>query len=170
MRVNRQQDALLRAIHDEHSDALRRYVARLTGNHETAEDIVQEALFRLWKKPALLEESDTSIRRWLFTVSRNLVTDNWRSARNTHEVTAEHFPEIAIRDQTDAALDGWILEEALLSLSLQHRVAIVSAYYLGHTVAEIARNENIAEGTIKSRLHYALRALRLALQEIGVTQ
>ena len=59
---------------------------------------------------------------------------------------------------------------ALLSLSLDHRTAVVSAYYLGQSAAEIAAKENIPEGTVRSRIHYALRALRLALQERGVTQ
>lgn len=168
--MTRQQDALLRAVHDEHAAPLQRYVTRLTGNAHTAEDVVQEAFLRLWSHPELLEESDTSIRRWLFTVSRNLVTDNWRSAQNRHEIASDQLPERETRDQIDAALNAWLLSEALLSLSLQHRTAIISAYYLGHSVAEIARGEDTPEGTIKSRLHYALRALRLALQERGVTK
>jgi RNA polymerase sigma-70 factor (ECF subfamily) len=46
----------------------------------------------------------------------------------------------------------------------------VHAYYGGRSVAEIARELDIPEGTVKSRLHYGLRALRLALQERGVTE
>lgn len=43
------------------------------------------------------------------------------------------------------------------------------AYYHGETTSEIAQKLHVAEGTVKSRLHYALRAMRLALQERGVT-
>jgi RNA polymerase sigma-70 factor (ECF subfamily) len=53
---------------------------------------------------------------------------------------------------------------------MEHRTAIVRAYYLGQTVADIAQQEGIPEGTVKSRLHYALRALRIALQERGVVR
>ncbi|MGV0803262.1 sigma factor-like helix-turn-helix DNA-binding protein, partial [Mycolicibacterium elephantis] len=60
------------------------------------------------------------------------------------------------------------LADALKSLSAEHRTAIVRAYYLGQTVADIAEKEGIPAGTVKSRLHYALRALRDALQEKGV--
>ena len=42
------------------------------------------------------------------------------------------------------------------------------SYYLGWTTAQIADDLQIAEGTVKSRLHYAVRALRLRLQEMGV--
>jgi RNA polymerase sigma-70 factor (ECF subfamily) len=71
---------------------------------------------------------------------------------------------------TEPVLDAWLIADALSSLSVEHRTAVVSAYYLGQTVAEIARREDVPEGTVKSRLHYALRAMRLALQERGVTQ
>jgi RNA polymerase sigma-70 factor (ECF subfamily) len=55
----------------------------------------------------------------------------------------------------------------LKALSAEHRNAIVRAYYLGQSVADIAAAEGIAVGTVKSRLRYALRALRTALQERG---
>ena len=71
---------------------------------------------------------------------------------------------------TDATLDRWLVSDALQSLSPEHRNAVVSAHYLGHSVAEIALREGIPEGTVRSRVHYALRALRLALQERGVTR
>jgi RNA polymerase sigma-70 factor (ECF subfamily) len=67
-------------------------------------------------------------------------------------------------------VDKWILADALKSLSAEHRNVIVRSYYLGQTVADIAEREQIPPGTVKSRLHYALRALRNALQERGVVQ
>ncbi len=62
------------------------------------------------------------------------------------------------------------MAEALASLSAEHRRAVVSCYHLGRTVVETADREGVPPGTIKSRLHYALKALRLALQERGVTR
>ena len=67
-------------------------------------------------------------------------------------------------------LDRIVVADALASLSPDHRGVVVDAYWLGHTVPEIARRHDIPEGTVKSRLHYGLRALRLALQERGVTR
>jgi RNA polymerase sigma-70 factor (ECF subfamily) len=164
------QAELLRAIHDAHGPALLRFAMRLTGDYTLAEDIVQEALLRAWKKPAILEQSDESARAWLFTVVRNLVIDDRRSARHNRELLTDNLPESASVDGADAILDAWVVSDALASLSLEHRTAVVSAYYLGHTVAEIARRNDLPEGTVKSRLHYALRAMKIALQERGVTQ
>jgi RNA polymerase sigma-70 factor (ECF subfamily) len=164
------QAEVIRALHDAHGPALLRYVARLTNDYSFAQDVVQEALLRAWSRPAILEQSDEAARAWLFTVARNLVIDDRRSARFAHEVTTEVLPEDSQPDATDAILDKWLLSEALLSLSPEHRAVIVNSYYLGKSAAEIARQEDIPEGTVRSRAHYALRALRLALQERGVTQ
>lgn len=161
---------LLTALNNAHGTAVYRYVLRLTGDAPLAQDIVQEALLRAWRRPVILEQSDESARAWLFTVARNLVIDDRRSAHHRHERGTDSPPEVPTADRTDSVLDAWLLSDALLTLSHEHRAVVVDAYFLGHSVAEIARREDIPEGTVKSRLHYAIRALRLALQERGVTE
>src|ERR1700754_232 len=169
--TDQDQAALLRVIHDTHGKALLRYVLRLTrGDMPFAEDVVQESLLRLWRKPEVLEQPSDNVRKWLFTVARNLVLDDRRSARYNRELQTEYLPEQPSPDAIGPAFDKWILSDALLSLSPDHRNAIVRAYYLGQTVADIAAQEQIPEGTVKSRLHYALRALRIALQERAVVR
>ncbi|MCU1407985.1 MAG: polymerase subunit sigma [Microbacteriaceae bacterium] len=160
---------LLRALHDEHAPALWRYVVRLTHDEAFADDVVQETLLRAWRRPRVLDQSESSARAWLFTVARNLVIDDRRSARALHEFGADPLPEQATADQTDAVLDAWLIADALAGLSAEHRAVVVYAYYQGHSVAECATMLDVPAGTVKSRLHYALRALRLALQERGVT-
>lgn len=164
------QEQLLRVLHDEHAAALWRYVVWLTGDRELAEDVVQETLLRAWKRPQVLDQSESSARAWLFTVARNLVVDNFRSARSRNELVTGTVPERAIADRTDALLDAWLVSDALASLSAEHRAVVVRSYYQGQSTAEIARALDIPDGTVKSRLHYALRALRLILQEQGVTR
>lgn len=168
-RVAPTQDDLLRALHDEHAAALWRYVVWICGDRQLAEDIVQETLLRAWRRPKVLDQSESSARAWLFTVARNLVTDHRRSARSRHEIVSDALPERLADDGIDALLDRWLVADALAALSAEHRTVVVHAYYLGETVAVIAEQLEIPEGTVKSRLHYGLRALRLALQERGVT-
>ena len=163
-------DELLQALHDAHGPALTRFVTHMTNDSSFAKDVVQETLLRAWRHPEILVQSNDSARAWLFTVARNLVIDDLRSARHRREISTDILPETGGDDGTDSALDAWILSDALTSLSPQHRSAIVSSYYLGHSISEIARREGVPEGTIKSRLHYALRALRLSLQERGAAQ
>lgn len=162
--------ALLRALYDEHAAVLWRYVVHLTGDRALADDIVQETLVRAWRKPSVLDQRNASARAWLFTVARHLVIDGARSAQRRHEIDVRALPETISADETDALLDSWLIADALTALSAEHRFVIVHAYYGGRSVAEIARELEVPEGTVKSRLHYGLRALRLALQERGVTR
>jgi RNA polymerase sigma-70 factor (ECF subfamily) len=164
------QSGLLKAIHDAYAPDLLRFALRLTGDPIFAQDVVQEALLRAWKHPAILAQSDDSARAWLFTVVRNIVIDDRRSARRAREILTDDPPDKWAPDAAEGLFDAWVLSDALASLSLEHRTAVVSAYYLGQSVAEIARQNGLPEGTVKSRLHYALRAMRLALQERGVTR
>ncbi|MFC0112656.1 sigma factor-like helix-turn-helix DNA-binding protein [Kibdelosporangium aridum] len=69
----------------------------------------------------------------------------------------------------DPALDSWLISDALTQLTPEHRTVIIRAYYMGQSVSDLAAELDVPEGTILSRLHYGLRALRLALQERGVT-
>jgi RNA polymerase sigma-70 factor (ECF subfamily) len=163
------QASLLRLIHDTHGNALLRYVLRLThGDMAFAEDVVQESLLRLWRNPGVLQQSTEGVRAWLFTVARNQVIDDRRSARYARELRTDSVPERASPDAIGPACDRWIVSEALMSLSADHRIAVVRAYYLGETIADIAGHEQIPEGTVKSRLHYALLALRNTLLQTGV--
>ncbi len=161
--------ALLRALHDRHAPELWRYVVRLTGDDRFAEDVVQETLLRAWRRPQILREDEPAARAWLYTVARNLVIDHQRSARSRRELTSDDVPERATEDATIAVLDEWLVTDSLAQLSVEHRVVLVHAYYGRRSVADIAAELGIPAGTVKSRLHYGLRALRLALQEKGVT-
>ena len=112
-----EQAALLRAVHDEHSHTLLRFVLRLTrGDMPFAEDVVQESMLRLWRKPEVLQQPTENVRAWLFTVARNLVIDDRRSARYTRELQTEYLPERPSPDAIGPAFDKWILSDALLSL------------------------------------------------------
>lgn len=168
------QDAqLLRAMHDEHADALLAHALRLVnGDRQRAEDLVQETLLRAWRHPEALDPDRGSVRAWLFTIARNLAIDAWRR-RGTRvgEVVTDELPEPAQTvDETDRAVEAWTVAEALARLSPQHREVLVECFYQGRSVAEAAARLGVPPGTVKSRTHYALRSLRLILAEMGVTE
>ena len=109
------------------------------------------------------------MRGWLFTVARNILIDEWRTRRHRSEHMVAEVPEVKDQDdRTDQLLQSWVVAEALTQLSQDHRAVLLECYYGGRSVAEAAERLGIPEGTVKSRTHYALRALKLALEEMGV--
>ncbi len=165
--------ALMKALYDEHAAVLWRYAMRLTGDASRAEDVVQETLLRAWQHPEVIDDTERSPRAWLCTVARNLIIDERRSPKFRNVVSSldeTTAPEQPTRDEVDTALDRMLIADAMANLSPEHRAVIERSYYRGWTTAQTAHDLGIAEGTVKSRLHYAVRALRLALQEMGVTR
>jgi RNA polymerase sigma-70 factor, ECF subfamily len=157
-----------RALYDEHAAVLTVYVQRLVlGDRQLAEDIVQETLVRAWKHAGRIPAG--GLRPWLFVTARHLVIDTARSRRARPVEVGAALIEVAAEDDgLDAALDAVLLADALAALSVEHREVLFDAYYRGQTAAQIADDRGLPAGTVRSRLHYALRALRLALQERGV--
>jgi RNA polymerase sigma-70 factor (ECF subfamily) len=165
-----QKEAALQKLHDRHGGELWRFAMRFTHDRQVAEDVVQEVLLRALRDPELGKRGDAAARAWLFTTSQNLIIDRWPSASSRHEYRTEEAPDQSEADATSIVLDRWLITEAMASLSLEHRTVIAAAYSEGRSVADIAARLQIPEGTVKSRLHYGLRMLRLVLQENGVTR
>jgi RNA polymerase sigma-70 factor (ECF subfamily) len=161
----------IRALHDEHAAALWAFAVRLTGgDRQAAEDVVQETLLRAWRNPnspAFTAEQAGSARGWLYTVARRIVIDEWRARNVRPERLVSEVPESGIADGIDAFVESALVADALGRLSPEHRGVLVELYYRRSSVREAAHRLGIAEGTVKSRTHYALRALKLALAEIG---
>ena len=157
-------EALVSSLYAEHGGILLGYVTRLTGDRQIAEDVVQETLLRAWRNADSLSEERGSIRSWLLTVARNIVTDRAR-ARQARPAEVEEDPlrPPAVGDHSEEVVTSITVFEALQGLSPEHRDVLVHVYYGGKTAAEAATALGVPPGTVKSRTYYALRALRLAL-------
>ncbi|HZC10808.1 MAG TPA: sigma-70 family RNA polymerase sigma factor, partial [Mycobacterium sp.] len=110
------EEALMKALYDEHAAPLWRYAMRLTGDAARAEDVVQETLMRAWQHPEVIGDTERPARAWLFTVARNMIIDERRSSRFRNEVRSldgPAAPEPASPDEANAALDRMLVGEAL---------------------------------------------------------
>jgi RNA polymerase sigma-70 factor (ECF subfamily) len=165
-------EELLRALCRDHAGALLNYAIRLTdGDRGLAEDIVQETLIRAWRNPAAVDPRRGSARPWLFTVALHLAIDGKRARRaRPAEVAVTAAAAVGVPDGLDRALESWLVEDALSALSPDHRAVLIETYYRGGTAAAAAAALGVPVGTVKSRAYYALRALRLALEERGILQ
>lgn len=166
-------EELMRSLYEQHAAALLGYVVRLVGQDRArAEDIVQETLLRAWRHPDALAAERGAIRPWLFTVARRLVIDGVRASRSRPtEVAAPVLEAVPSKDdELDRALEAWEIADALRGLSPEHRAALLEVHYRGRTIAEAADILHIPPGTVKSRVFYALRAMRLRLEEQGMAR
>ena len=161
------------ALHERYSGPLFVYAWRRLGDRQAAEEVVQDTLTAAWRHADRFDATRGGVSGWLFSIARNLVIDHLRRQGARPRAVA---PLSLVRDreagdlgsEADRAVEAWQLAEALAGLSAEHRQAIVHVHYLGFTVREAATRLGLPEGTVKSRLYYGLRALRLRLEETGV--
>jgi RNA polymerase sigma-70 factor, ECF subfamily len=161
-------DAAVRAMYDRFRGPLMGYVLRsVGGDFQQAEDVVQETMTRAWQRADSLTPEEAG--PWLFTVAHNLVVSGFRrrSARPAEVPIGDRDFEAA-GDDIDRALQSWQIATALRALTPEHRGVIVELFYRRRTVSEAAAVLGVPVGTVKSRSFYALRALRVTLEEQGV--
>jgi RNA polymerase sigma-70 factor (ECF subfamily) len=160
-----QGEELLDVLYAQHAAPLLAYVQRLLGGDRAqAEEVVQETFLRAWRQRAVL--SGETARPWLYTVARRLVIDSYRKRRPAPVERTD--AGAAAPDELEQAVLRWDVAAAFRTLAADHRAVLLEVHYRDRSVAEAARTLGIPEGTVRSRTYYALRALRLALEERGV--
>lgn len=132
-----------------------------------AEEAVQETFLRAWRASHRYDPELSSLRTWLFSIARNVVVDLARSRRSRLLPEVLEMGLTPSEEPIETVLKSWEIEEGLRRISADHRRAIVEVYYRGRSSAEIAAEIGVPEGTVRSRLFYGLKALRLALEERG---
>ncbi len=164
-------EALMRLLYAEHGRAVLAYATRLTGDRAAAEDVVQETLVRAWRHPEITVNGKGSVRGWLLTVARNIVTDRIRAkgARPQEVAETAAFAAASPEDVETEVVNSMVVMDAMDSLSAEHREVVERIYFRGNTVAETAAELQIPSGTVKSRTYYALRVLRDNLSPGAVT-
>lgn len=155
-----------------HGRVLFAFVLRLVDDHATAEDVLQETMLRAWRNLDAIDPARGDPRSYLFTVAKSVVIDAWRAEQRRPRLVGDDRSLTAepVEDDLDARVDAWMVEQALECLSVEHRAVVDHLYYGGATVTETARLLGIPPGTVKSRAYYAVRALRAAFEEMGMTR
>ena len=166
------------ALFDRYSPIVMGLAFRITADQAVAEDVVQEAFWRLWRKADTFEFGRGSFTSWFFSIARNLAIDAVRRQSSQGQPTNEpdHIMErIAdpAADVPDAAWNGVLQERvkaAVAALPVEQRDVIEMAYFHGMTRQEIARKTGEPLGTIHTRARLALQKLREALRLQGLDE
>ncbi|MGX1805323.1 sigma-70 family RNA polymerase sigma factor [Nocardia sp. NPDC055321] len=139
---------------------------RRLGDTGLAEHAVQETLLRAWKACASYNPDRGSVRTWLLTIERNILIDiaRVRAARpgDTHwdELGDAVEGRSAGPDFTDGLADGMLVAELLAQLPDAQRDAVVQVILRDRAYQDVAADFGVPVGTVKTRVHYALRSLR----------
>jgi RNA polymerase sigma-70 factor, ECF subfamily len=160
----------LRELYRRYSGELFGFACNALGDRDLAEEVVQDVFARAWRHAGDYDPRRASVRTWLYSIARNRVVDARRRAAVRPGVAGGVEPESpAELDRTlEQAVLRWQVAAALARLSPEHREVIRLAHYGGLTLREIAERKGIPLGTVKSRTSYALRSLRLILDEMEV--
>jgi RNA polymerase sigma-70 factor (ECF subfamily) len=153
-------------LYREHAAALLAYAEWFTDNRPAAEDAVQETFLRAWRNLPRLQADERPLRPWLRQVLRHVLIDAARAARAR---PVGLLDDTLIDQEVDGGyeemLDRGLLARALRQLSPAHRQVLVEIYYHDVPAERVAAALGVPAGTVRSRLHYALRALRRQLTE-----
>lgn len=163
------------AVYAAYGAELYRFVLRGLGDPWAAQDVVQETFLRAWRAADRYDPELAGLRVWLFAIARNAMLDHarasasrpWQTRLVDPPTAEEHGPSLP--DPTEAFVRSWLVEEALRRLTTEHRTVIVETYLKGRPAAEVAADLGVPVGTLRSRIFYGLKALRLVMDEMGVT-
>lgn len=130
---------------------------------ELARDAVQEGLIRAWRDLRKLRDPDR-FDAWIYRLTVNACLDQARHKRRRVvevELMTLHAPSTP--DSASAHADRELVDEVLAQLDEQGRAIVVLHYYIGLPLTDVAATLGIPVGTVKSRLHRALAAMRVAI-------
>jgi len=150
-------------------DRAYRYATLVLGSRSDAEDATHDAALMAWRRFGELRDRDR-FDAWFGRILVNACRDRLRARQRTPLSLDSGPPMLGERarsrsavDETEAIASHAELASALRSLTADHREVVVLRFYFDLTVDQIAARTGVGSGTVKSRLHYALRHLRAAI-------
>ncbi|MDO9380963.1 MAG: sigma-70 family RNA polymerase sigma factor [Nocardioidaceae bacterium] len=158
------------AAFDAHARALLGFCVNAIGDRGRAEDLLQETFVRAWRRRDSYDATVGSERTWLFAIARHLVVDELRTQARRPRVVADltdRQHQASDRRVEDDVEDRLQLLAALSGLSDEHRQVVTAVHLGGSTYAELADRTGTSVATLRTRMHYGLRAMRTALETHG---
>ena len=132
-------------------------------DRDEAEDATQEAIVRAWSSWGTLRDR-SRFDAWFDRILVNICRNRMRHTHTLHVVALDAVHDLQTADSHGATIARLVLEPAFARLNPDQRIIVVLRFWRDLSVAEIAERLGIPAGTVKSRLHYALRALRGAIE------
>ena len=159
----------LQTLYRRYSYELYGFAYRSLGDRGAADELVQHVFTSVWRHAESYDRRRGSVRTWVYGIARNAIIDRQRRTSVRPGLAASAEDETNEPGSLDESIEQialrWQVTAALARLSPQHHEVVRLAHYEGMTMREIAESKGLPIGTIKSRICYAMRSLRLALNE-----
>jgi RNA polymerase sigma factor (sigma-70 family) len=146
------------AVFERHQHRVFRHSLALVPSFDDAKDVVAVAFLEAWRKRSSVRFVDGSLLPWLLVTATHAAQNITRSARRYRDLLERVPPSEDVRDPAEVLDDGPAVA-ALGSLSQNHQMVVTLCIVEGLTVAEAASVLRVPPGTVKSRLHFAKKAL-----------
>lgn len=170
----------LEQLYDRYSRTVYGMALRMLANAEHAEDVVQEAFWRVWRRSSTFQVGQGQFTSWLFGITHNLCIDELRRQRSRPTPVYDDPGNQLLLDMPDTQQDVDVLTwqsekrrmivDALRQLPPDQREVIELAYFGGLSQREIADRLKDPLGTVKTRIRLGLQKLKQLLQNQGVGQ
>ena len=148
-------------VYDEFYSKVSAYVRGKVANHHDAEEVTSAVFLKVVQKADSYDPQKASLSTWVYTITRNTVTDHFRTRRDMVGFEDYMADETYASAMTDDALES--LADALLTLKEKERDLLVLHYYTGHTLKTVAEMMGMSYINAKVIHKKALAALRLAI-------
>jgi RNA polymerase sigma-70 factor (ECF subfamily) len=171
-RIEQQDEGAFRELYCAFSRKLYAYVLRQLSDPAQAEEIVADTLYEVWKAPAKFR-GDSQFSTWLIGIARNKVLMHWRGRKPD----ADHDDVADLAEQLPSDSPGAFdlmaeqqrsdgVRTCVDKLGPDHRECVHLVFYQGMALADVARIQQIPEGTVKTRLFHARQKLKQCLQRM----
>ncbi|MCI0707436.1 MAG: RNA polymerase sigma factor [Ignavibacteriae bacterium] len=153
----------LGTLFERYHEKLYGFFVRHTGKKEISEDLVQEVFFRVLKyRHTFRGEAPFTV--WMYQLARNASADYFRKWKNESPMTEyteeQQSDDLLPHEQVQEQEEHRLLKLALLKLSDEKREVLVMSRFQELKYEEIGKILDCPVGTVKARVHYALRDLR----------
>jgi RNA polymerase sigma-70 factor (ECF subfamily) len=160
-RLKQQDRSAIGELYDAYSGALFGVVLRIVQSRELAEQVLQDTFLKAWRNAASYDASKGRLFTWLLNIARNTAIDATRTTHFRHFQKTDSLDGLEHRPGGDGINPEHLgVKDVVNRLEEKYKSLIDLVYFKGYTQEEVAEETGIPLGTVKTRLRYAIGALR----------
>ena len=160
-------------LYEHYAPRVKSYLLRGGATLSEVEELVQEVMFRIWKRASSYNPSRASVSTWVFTIARNLRIDRIRKMKHVDvdpsdpALVAAKAPSPEMKTRQRERIQA--VREELSSLPKPQAEILAAMYYQGTSQSQLASEMDLPLGTVKSRVRLATKAMRSSLNRFNDT-